>query len=160
VTVLPVTKGRTCGPCAVCCTTAQVAELKKPANTRCSRLVDGESPACGSCSTYQDRPGACQVYRCAWLEGYGDDSHRPDLCGIVVEVAEYPKGTPYVVFALTTPGFQPHNRAVRDMVRWWRDRGLAVFHGRELHATPEQRALLSNSVLRFADGVMARLGGP
>jgi uncharacterized protein YodC (DUF2158 family) len=154
------TKGRTCGSCAACCTTAQVTELNKPSGARCSRLTDADKPACGSCSTYADRPAACAVYRCSWLDGYGLDSQRPDQCGIVFELADCPKGTPFVAIGLTAPGFQPHNRSVRETVRWWIDQGLAVTHDRTVHGTPEQRATLSNCIFQFADGVQVRVGGP
>lgn len=34
------------------------------------------------------RPTACQLYACLWLNGFGDDSYRPDRLGVVLDVCD------------------------------------------------------------------------
>jgi Fe-S-cluster containining protein len=151
-------RGRTCGPCAACCTATPVADLGKPAGTRCRHQAGGDSPACGSCAIYADRPNACQVYRCAWLDGYGPDEHRPDLTGVVSELM-FQHGRPFLAALTLVPGRARHNRVTRDLVAWWRGQGVAVTIGRDVFATAAQRADLSNCMIRFADGKTVRVGG-
>ena len=73
---------RSCGPCTACCTSLAIKDdhLKKAAATPCPHLcADG-------CSIYTTRPTSCAAFRCAWLDGFGDDSDRPDLSGAIVEL--------------------------------------------------------------------------
>lgn len=151
------TPGRSCGPCSACCTATPVAELSKPAGVRCGNLIDS---ACGSCSIYPDRPKACQVYRCAWLDGYGPDEARPDLIGLVSELM-FKDGYPFLAAVVMVPGRERHNRITRDLIAWWRGYGVAVTIGSELIASASQRADLSNCLIRFADGQSVRIqAGP
>lgn len=32
----------------------------------------------GNCTIYQERPSPCKEYKCAWLDGYGNEEDRPD----------------------------------------------------------------------------------
>ncbi|OGZ68802.1 MAG: hypothetical protein A3D44_02285 [Candidatus Staskawiczbacteria bacterium RIFCSPHIGHO2_02_FULL_42_22] len=38
------------------------------------------------CSIYERRPFACQVYRCLWVCGKGEESDRPDRLKIVLDL--------------------------------------------------------------------------
>lgn len=151
------TPGRSCGPCSACCTATPVADLDKPAGVRCVNLTDS---TCGSCGIYPDRPQACRVYRCAWLDGYGPDEARPDLIGMVSELM-FQDDYPFLAAIALLPHRARHNRSVRDMIAWWRGYGLAVTVGKELIATAAQRSALSNCLIRFADGRSVRVkAGP
>lgn len=85
---------RDCGECVACCVYLKITDIKldKPGLTHCpyatlskNRIVNticysGES--CGkNCSVYNSprRPQCCSDYKCLWLQGYGNESDRPDL---------------------------------------------------------------------------------
>ena len=80
---------RTCGDCVACCAYWRIEELNKPPMNDCkyvtltkpskkgSIFLTGSSKN-GNCSIYNKRPKACQEYRCAWLDGYGEEEDRPD----------------------------------------------------------------------------------
>lgn len=70
---------RQCGPCSACCHNLAVAELAKPSETWCAHCT---KPGCG---IYAERPETCRGYACAWLLGFGDEVHRPDRSGIIVD---------------------------------------------------------------------------
>ncbi len=71
---------RSCGECTACCKTHEIESLQKPANKWCEHCVIGVK-----CSIYERRPKACIEYSCAWLEGKGAETERPDKTGIVVD---------------------------------------------------------------------------
>ena len=70
---------RECGQCNACCIVFDIDEMQKKAGDRCERLCPT------GCSRYDDRPSECRAYRCAWLNGVGDDDMRPDLLGVVID---------------------------------------------------------------------------
>lgn len=75
--------GRACGSCTACCTQVPVAELEKPANTRCKHLSYAKR-----CTIYARRPISCQYWSCRWLFDPGTveaGMRRPDLAGYVVD---------------------------------------------------------------------------
>jgi len=49
-------------------------------STRNYRIAGGTS-----CLIYENRPSCCSAYRCAWINGEGDEEDRPDKCGVVVD---------------------------------------------------------------------------
>ena len=57
------------------------------------------------CNVYlsPERPRLCQVYECAWLKGYGRNRDRPDMCGLMVSIADIHGGT-FVVAVEARPG--------------------------------------------------------
>lgn len=71
---------RECGACDSCCMVLGVKPLEKPAYQRCSNQVTG-----GGCGIYENRPDPCRLYRCAWLEGFGEERDRPDRLGVVLD---------------------------------------------------------------------------
>jgi hypothetical protein len=76
---------RTCGTCFACCVALGITELKKWPSQTCRHLTPGDSPELDHrCSIYQDRPAACQIYRCGWLQGLGEEDGRPDQSGQLV----------------------------------------------------------------------------
>lgn len=76
------TTGRTCGGCTACCTAlgVQQGSFHKPPGQRCPHSVIGRG-----CMIYPVRPDVCQSFACAWLEGWGEDRHRPDKSGVVIQ---------------------------------------------------------------------------
>lgn len=145
---------RECGTCTACCTTTQVLPFGKAPGVRCPHLLGQGS--CGSCSVYQDRPSCCRVYRCAWLAGDVPEEHKPDQCGVVAEILTK-DGKPFLVDLSVAPGFLKHNRSVRDVVRYWRDRGVAILFDKALHGSREQLMTLANCEIRFEDGAKVRV---
>lgn len=71
---------RSCGTCTACCTVMAVPDYPhgKPAWERCPSV----GPGC--CMVYSERPTSCRTYQCSWLEGLGEDHHRPDKFGVVM----------------------------------------------------------------------------
>jgi hypothetical protein len=67
---------RKCGMCRACCTTMDVAELRKPGNVTCEHVCES------GCGIYDTRPGGCRLYNCAWLQGLLTEEQRPDRLGL------------------------------------------------------------------------------
>ncbi len=79
--------GKSCGGCGACCKLAEIVELKKPAHVTCEHYV-----AAQGCSIYADRPGACRVFECGYLQNpeLGDE-WRPDRAGFMLYFAPGPR---------------------------------------------------------------------
>jgi len=73
---------RSCGTCNACCTVMGIPEIDKEPHSRCPSLTNRPRSTKG-CTIYDDRPKSCSVFRCAWLEGLGSKTERPDLIGAV-----------------------------------------------------------------------------
>ena len=72
--------GKACGPCTMCCSALEIAELKKPAGPLCvnCRLA-------GGCAIYADRPQVCRDFECEWLTRRDlARRFRPDLVGVIL----------------------------------------------------------------------------
>ena len=72
---------RACGPCSLCCKALSVGAIPKGRGVWCQHA----SREGGGCRIYDERPGACRSYACAWLQGHPafEDGDRPDLTGVV-----------------------------------------------------------------------------
>ena len=66
--------------CTECCKTHPVSELKKRAGKWC-QFREKEK----GCTVYKKRPMGCAEFACQWLKGHGEEFHRPDQTGIVVD---------------------------------------------------------------------------
>lgn len=86
---LPIARDRrSCGDCTACCTVIGVADLKKPEWTLCQHCSPKRtSRAVPGCKIYATRPQPCRDYHCLWTLGMGKRTHRPDLLGIIFDVA-------------------------------------------------------------------------
>jgi uncharacterized protein len=72
--------GKSCGPCTMCCSALEIAELKKPAGRLC-----GDCRLGGGCAIYADRPQVCRDYECEWLTRRDLPGRlRPDLVGAIL----------------------------------------------------------------------------
>jgi len=79
---LDLVPGRACGDCTICCTAMAVdqPDFQKHAGVPCRHCAQG-------CAVYDTRPALCRDYHCGWRQlPILDDSWRPDLCGVFVEV--------------------------------------------------------------------------
>lgn len=72
---------RECGECTACCKTHIGTEMKTRGGDYCDHCQIGQG-----CSIYEQRPVACQVYRCVWVCGKGEEGYRPDRLGVVVDL--------------------------------------------------------------------------
>ena len=79
----PNPESRSCGSCYACCVYLGISELKKHPGTTCTYL-DGALGPNTRCSIYSSRPNACSNYKCAYLNGFGSLSDRPDKTGILI----------------------------------------------------------------------------
>ena len=72
--------GKACGPCTMCCSALEIAEIKKPAGPLCVNC----RPAAG-CAVYVDRPQVCRDFECQWLTRRDlSRRFRPDLAGVIL----------------------------------------------------------------------------
>ena len=62
---------RECGSCKACCIWMDVHSLEKPAGTACKYLCSA------GCDIYEDRPGDCREFQCAWLSGELPSNMQP-----------------------------------------------------------------------------------
>lgn len=81
----PVTNGRRCGDCTLCCKLVPVRELEKKAGQKCKH----QSHAKG-CTVYQ-KPGmpiSCKLWSCRWLaqQDQTPDLSRPDRSHYVLDL--------------------------------------------------------------------------
>jgi Fe-S-cluster containining protein len=74
---------RSCGECNACCKVFPVPEVGKHDTDWCQHCKVGTG-----CGIYDTRPKVCRDYECVWLKGSGDESHRPDRFGILLNVRE------------------------------------------------------------------------
>lgn len=112
---------RSCGSCSACCFALGVRQIDKPVFTRCSH-------ACAAgCAIYETRPDPCRVYRCAWLDGFGERRDRPDRLGVILDVVAPPAD-------------------VRELARMGDTRAQAVVDqaARTIHAREVRRGALSD----------------
>jgi Fe-S-cluster containining protein len=92
---------RPCGGCSACCEGyyAGVAYGNTFKNGKpCVFLVNK------LCAIYDDRPGFCRKFQCAWSQHLLDESLRPDQCGLLVSVETHPdSGAQYLKAVEITP---------------------------------------------------------
>lgn len=74
---------RQCGSCYACCIYLGIEELNKRPSVTCTHL-DGSLGPETRCSIYKTRPHACSRYKCAYLNGFGNDQDRPDKTGLLI----------------------------------------------------------------------------
>ena len=77
---MTVAPGKACGPCTMCCSALEIAELKKPAGPLCGncRLASG-------CAVYPNRPQVCRDFECEWLTRRDLPRRlRPDQVGVIL----------------------------------------------------------------------------
>lgn len=92
---------RACGGCTSCCFTHDVStsdELFKEPNEWCTHCAVGHG-----CGIYENgRLLVCKNWQCAWLEGMGTESERPDKTRVVIDW-KYTRFGKTFVMAGTTP---------------------------------------------------------
>ncbi len=72
--------GKACGPCTMCCSALEIAELKKSAGPLCPNCRLG-----GGCTIYSDRPQVCRDFECDWLIRRDLSRRlRPDLVSTIL----------------------------------------------------------------------------
>lgn len=79
---------RACGPCYSCCVVFEIEGLpgyngaSKPAGEACMHLINRRDGG-KWCGIYDERPPACQEFRCLWLQCFGVAAERPDRLGVI-----------------------------------------------------------------------------
>ena len=136
--------GRSCGSCRACCTVHKLRldgpegpnTVTKPRHTPCPNLLKKVPGKRGGCGIYLERPTDCVIYKCYWLEGFGEKRDRPDRLGMIVDTSDGVCGGIYALSGIRTvvvhethPGANRNPRfraAIVGIVR----RGLAIiYHG-------------------------------
>jgi len=118
------TPARTCGTCTLCCKAVGVQALNKAVGSWC--------PECdrkgGGCRIYDQRPGECRTFSCAWLDGFlPDEGDRPDRMKVVVfqDSSEDPNER-IVVFAEAQPGSASGNARAQFLLQRFLSDGYTV----------------------------------
>jgi hypothetical protein len=131
------TMKRTCGDCTLCCKLVPVAELGKPANTRCQHQTRK------GCSIYPRRPGSCQMWSCRWLvDPSTSDLSRPDRTHYVIDLVP-----DSVVVSM------PENTFRQPLIQIWIDPRYP-----DAHRDPNLRRYLIDLNLKTDEFAMVRYG--
>jgi hypothetical protein len=69
---------RHCGDCQLCCRLLPVAEIGKPALTKCRHQCRT------GCGIYSTKPFSCAAWSCQWLQGH-DTGPRPDRAHLAID---------------------------------------------------------------------------
>jgi hypothetical protein len=72
---------RDCGGCTLCCKLVAVPALDKPQGKWCQHCQIGKGCAIQG---QPERPEACAIFDCLWLQGYGTEEMRPDKSKVVM----------------------------------------------------------------------------
>ena len=88
---------RGCGTCSVCCSMFYIKALNKPGGTPCKHLHEQGF----GCTIYKDRPKACSVYQCVWLQGLGAEQDQPNISGILMDIRQTQFGLALVAKSVT-----------------------------------------------------------
>lgn len=115
-------EGKDCGDCTVCCTIMEVPALAKAAHTRCRHVL-----TTGGCGVYADRPNACRVFDCGYLQNpeLGDE-WRPDRAGFLMYFSDGAPRLNVVVHLEAENSWrrEPYLSQLREWSR--RDRGFVI----------------------------------
>ena len=123
---------RSCGPCTACCRTFTVSEVDKLDANWCRHRVSGKG-----CDIYSNRPYACKAFACMWLNEKGEESDRPDLLSVMMDIKDFEVewrecGTVHL-WEIEEGAFgQPR---VQQLAESFTDQGLVVAFHRLLSAT-------------------------
>lgn len=102
---------RTCGSCQACCHVKAIPDFM-------AAFADCSHQCAEGCGIYESRPTGCRRYTCAWVDGWGDETDRPDLLGILFEVAPGPVGGLAVRGVETRPEGSGNDTAQRHLADW------------------------------------------
>ena len=69
---------RDCGSCKACCIWMDVYSMDKPAGKACKYLCSA------GCDIYEDRPGDCREFMCAWLMGVVPENLKPNTVNAII----------------------------------------------------------------------------
>lgn len=135
---------RRCNECTLCCKLVPVAQIGKPANTRC------KAQRAKGCMLY-DKPGfpsSCKTWSCIWLINVdADDLPRPDRAHYVID----PMPDFIEVDGLTENG-EPHRLPLR-VVQIWCDPAFP-----NAHRDPHLRAWLERNAQETNQMALIRYG--
>lgn len=124
---MPLSTGRVCGSCQLCCRLMPVRSLGKPGWKRCKHQKFGVG-----CKVYRDLESIspeCRLWNCRWLVNDDtDDLHRPDRSHYVIDIM------PDFVTLVDLSGNERHLPAIQI----WVDENYP-----DAHRDPALRAYLS-----------------
>lgn len=128
---------RRCNECTLCCRLVPVAQISKPANTRCTHLRVGKGCKLHSLREY---PDSCALWACIWLREPQAKLPRPDRAHYVID--------PFLDFIeLDYPG----GRDRLDVVQVWVDPKYP-----DAHRDPALREYLAGRAERLNQAALVR----
>ena len=123
---------RSCGECTLCCTSVAVAPLAKPTGTPCRHVC-----ATG-CKIYEARIAECRGFSCLWLDGWFEESDRPDELGVVFFEEPIKDGPNLIAVSEASPGAAGKSARVKELIRKFLEHGISVVVRNEQTVTKAQ----------------------
>jgi len=78
---------RRCGSCSECCTALRI-DMDDGTNKPMYKKCPSDKGGTRCCSIYDTRPKVCRKFECAWLQGMGSQSDKPDELGVIFFLKE------------------------------------------------------------------------
>jgi hypothetical protein len=117
---------RECGPCTKCC------EGWLSANINGHQMHPGRPCfflAAGKCTVYENRPGTCRNYNCAWkAENTFPMWMRPDLTGLIITRITHPAREDLNHYEVAESGGKLTVEMLNWLVQWALDKGVNLFY--------------------------------
>jgi len=117
---------RECGDCTKCC------EGWLSANINGHQMHPGRPChflASGKCTIYENRPGTCRNYNCAWKS---DDIFpawmRPDLIGVIITKVTHPTRSDLTHYEVAEAGGKLDIKTLNWLIHWAIDTGTNLFY--------------------------------
>lgn len=119
-------KMRECGACTKCC------EGWLSANINSHQMHPGKHCfflASGKCTIYEERPGTCRSYNCAWK---AEDTFpmwmRPDLTGVIITRVVHPMKPELTHYEVAEAGGKLSVSSLNWLVQWALETGNNLFY--------------------------------
>lgn len=112
---------RKCGDCRLCCKLLSVDEEHVGENPykfhkRAGKWCEHAGP--GGCGIYTSpvKPAACSTFKCAWLEGLGEERDRPDKSKVVICAEVHDDWGNLIIVYESWPGIVRQSKRVQRMI--------------------------------------------
>ncbi len=124
---LPIVKDRHCGTCTACCEgwlSANIRGHEMYPGRHCFYLADGK------CTEYEERPGTCKTYNCAWKaeSEVFPTWMRPDLTGVIISKITLPSRADLTHYEVAEASGKLDVRTLNWLVQWALEKGINLFY--------------------------------
>ena len=124
---LPVLQDRPCGPCTSCCEgwlSANIKGHEMHPGRPCFFLAEGK------CTDYEERPGTCKTYNCAWKvePGVFPEWMRPDLSGVIISKIVLPSRADLAHYEVAEARGKLDVKTLNWLVQWAINTGNNLYY--------------------------------